>query len=337
MRVCLYLELEHSASWSGGIYQAYQNHRRALREAGITVTADPDADADVLHLETLGPRSFYLAEKYSGVRPLVIHAHTTAEDFANSFVMSDLLAPHLGRLLTRYYNKADLVIAPTEYTRRVLVESGVERPIEVISNGVDLARFASLRRARSLGRGRYRLTGIVVFAVGLVLLRKGVDVFVDVARALPHLTFVWFGRIHRAVKPETLRIVDEAPPNVRFPGYVDNINEAYAAGDIFFFPSAVENEGIAVLEAAAAGRPLVLRDAECFAGRFTSEVNCLLAADVDGFCRQIMRLANDPAQRCRFGREARRFAERRSLDRIGAALHAAYGRVLTTPAARAAV
>jgi glycosyltransferase involved in cell wall biosynthesis len=328
VNVCLYLELAHSASWSGGIRQAYENHRRALRHTGVTVTGDPDDTFNVLHLETIGPRSFYLAEKYSGRCPLVIHAHTTAEDFANSFVMSDVLAPHLGRVLTRYYNKADLVLAPTEYTKRVLRSHGVDRPIEVVSNGVDLRRFGSLRRARSLGRGRHFLTGVVVFAVGLVLLRKGVDIFVDVARHLPRLTFVWFGRIHRAVKPETLRVVDDAPANVRFPGYVEDVTQAYAAGDIFFFPSAVENEGIAVLEAAAAGRPLVLRQAACFADRFVHDENCLMAADVEGFCREIERLAGEPDLRARLSSQARHFAEARSLDQVGVTLRAIYERAL---------
>lgn len=327
MKVCLFLEHQHSASWSSGIRQAYDNHLRALRAAGVAVTGDPDDEFDLLHLETLGPRSFYLAEKFSGLRPIVIHAHTTAEDFANSFVMSDVLAPHLGRVLAHFYNKADLIIAPTLYTKEVLERHGVARPIEVVSNGVDLRRFASLRRARSLGRGRHLLSGIVVFAVGLVLLRKGIDLFCEVARRLPHLTFIWFGPVHRAVKPETLRVLDEAPPNARFTGYVENITEAYAAGDIFFFPSAVENEGIAVLEAAAAGRPLVLRDAECFAGRFVNSENCLMASDPEGFSRHVTRLADEPDLRARLGDEARRFAEAHSIEQVGQALRAVYARL----------
>lgn len=328
MRVCLYSEHQASASWSSGIRQAYENHLRALRRAGVEVTSDPDGPFDVLHLEAIGPRSFYLAERYAGIRPVVIHGHTTAEDFANSFVMSDVLAPALGRLLTRFYNKADVVVTPTAYTQAVLRRHGVDRPVEIVSNGVDLRRFASLRRARSLGRGRYRLAGVVVFAVGLVLLRKGVDVFCEVARRFPELTFVWFGRIHRAVKPETLRVIEEAPPNVRFPGYVENVTEAYAAGDVFLFPSAVENEGIAVLEAAAAGQPLVLRDAECFAGRFVDNVNCLMAADPDGLSERLARLVGSPELRAHLGAQARRFAEAHSIEVVGRRLRDLYARVI---------
>lgn len=327
MKVCLYLEHSQDSSWSGGIRQAYENQVRALKAAGVSVTSDPAEPFDILDLHTIGPRSFYLAEKYSGHRPVVIHGHTTAEDFANSFVMSDALAPMLGRLLTHYYNKADLLIAPSPYTERVLRQHEVEPPIEVVSNGVDLRRFGSLRRARSLGRGRYHLRGTVPFSVGLVLLRKGVDLFCDTARLLPDLTFAWFGRIHKAVKPETLRVVEAAPENVRFTGYVEEVEHAHAAGDIFFFPSAVENEGIAILEAAACGRPLVLRDSACFAGRFRNGVNCLMAKDPDGFASQLRRLVTDPDLQAHLSRAALQFAAAHSLEQVGRRLCEIYARL----------
>ncbi len=327
MKVCLYLEHSQDSSWSGGIRRAYENHLRALRTAGVSVTSDPSEPFDILDLHTIGPRSLYLAEKHSGQRPVVIHGHTTAEDFANSFVMSDAFAPMLGRLLTHFYNKADVLIAPSPYTKRVLRSHMVERPIEVVSNGVDLRRFESLRRARSLGRGRYGLRGVVPFSVGLVLLRKGVDLFCEAARLLPHLTFAWFGRIHKAVKPETLRVVEGAPGNVRFTGYVENVEEAHAAGDVFFFPSAVENEGIAILEAAACARPLVLRDSECFAGRFRSGVNCLMASEPEEFALHLRRLADDPDLRAHLGEEARKFAAAHSLEQVGQRLREIYARL----------
>lgn len=328
MRICLYLEHGQDSSWSSGIRQAYENHLRALRTAGVEVTSDPSDSFDVLHLETIGPASFYLAEKYNGQRPVVIHGHTTEEDFANSFLMSDVVAPYLGRLLTRYYNKANLVITPTAYTEGVLRRHEVTAPIAVVSNGVDVARFSSLARARSLGRGRHRLKGTVAFSVGMVLLRKGVDVFCDVARRLPDITFVWFGRIHKAVKPETLRVVEEAPPNVVFPGYVEDIAEAHAAGDIFFFPSLVENEGIAVLEAAAAGRPLVLRHAECFTGRFVHGGNCLLGRDAGELASAVSLLATDADLRERLGLAAREFAASHSLERVGVRLRRIYEKLV---------
>ncbi len=330
MKVCVYLEGgRRRQAWSGGIQRAYENQLRALRAAGVDVTTDPRDDFDLLHVHSIGPRSVYLVEKNVGRRPVVIHGHTTAEDFANSFVMSDSIAPYLGRFLRYYYGKADMLIAPSAYARDVLRSYEVDRPIEVVSNGVDMRRFAPVpTRKRLLARSRFGLRGVVIFAVGLVLLRKGVDTFCEVARLAPALSFVWFGRVHKAVKTETVRVVESAPPNVRFTGFVDDVTDAYAGGDIFFFPSLVENEGIAILEAAAAGRPLVLREAECFAGRYVHEENCLKGAAPEEFADHLERLAGDEELRQRLGEAAQAFAARHSLDVVGTRLREIYTRLM---------
>jgi glycosyltransferase involved in cell wall biosynthesis len=330
VKVCVYLEGgRRRQAWSGGIQRAYENQLRALRAAGIDVTTDPRDDFDLLHVHSIGPRSVYLVEKYLGRRPVVIHGHTTAEDFANSFVMSDSIAPYLGRFLRYYYGKADVLIAPSAYARDVLRSYEVDRPIEVVSNGVDVRRFGpTARRKRLLARSRFALRGVVIFAVGLVFMRKGVDMFCEVARLAPALSFVWFGRMYKAVKAETLRIVEAAPPNVRFTGFVEDVTDAYAGGDVFFFPSLVENEGIAILEAAAAGRPLVLRETECFAGRYVHEENCLKAATPEEFAAQLARLADDDDLRSRLGDAARTYAARHSLEVVGTRLREIYARLM---------
>jgi 1,2-diacylglycerol-3-alpha-glucose alpha-1,2-glucosyltransferase len=328
VKVCVYLESGYSSNWSGGIRRAHDNQIKALKLAGVQVTTDPRESFDILHLHSVGPASLYLAERYSGRRPIVIHSHTTAEDFANSFRMSDHIAPYLGRYLRFFYGKADVLIAPSPYAREVLQRYEIDRPIEVVSNGVDLRRFAPNRRKRLIGRARYGLDGVVPFSVGLVFLRKGVDVFCDVARLMPEYTFAWFGRVHKAVKLDTLRIIESAPENVLFTGYVEDVAEAYAAGDIFFFPSSVENEGIAVLEAAACGKPLVLRDAECFAGRFEHGVNCLKGNSAEEFAGLIRQIAEDPALAARLAAGALDLARSHALEVVGQRLSAIYGRLV---------
>ena len=328
MKVCVYLEHGGSSQWSGGIRRAHENQVRALKRAGVDVTTDPSETFDILHLHSIGPYSLYLAERYSGRRPVLIHSHITAEDFANSFRMSDYIAPYLGRYLRFFYSKADLLVAPSPYAREVLRRYDLDRPIEVVSNGVDVRRFTPDRRRRLLGRARWGLEGTVPFAVGLALLRKGVDLFIETGRLLPEMTFVWFGRVHRAAKVETLRAIGQAPDNVRFAGYVEDVVEAYAAGDIFFFPSAVENEGLAILEAAACGRPLVLRDSECFSGRFEHGVNCLKARTAEEFAAHLRTLTEDAELCRRLADAARQYAWAHSLEQVGARLRGIYQRLL---------
>ncbi len=324
MRICVYLEHGNAAQWSGGIRRAYENQVRALKRAGVDVTTNPNETFDLLHLHSIGPYSLYLAERVSGRRPVLINSHITAEDFANSFRMSDHIAPYLARYLRFFYAKADVLIAPSPYARDVLRRYALPQPIEVVSNGVDVTRFTPNRQRRLLGRTRYGLEDMVPFAVGWALLRKGVDLFVATGRLVPELTFMWFGRVHKAAKAGTLRTIAQAPDNVHFAGYVDDVLDAYAAGDIFFFPSAVENEGIAILEAAAAGKPVVLRDAECFAGRFTHGVNCLKGTTPEEFADHLRQLADDPALYARLSDGARRYAQSYSLERVGQRLRTIY-------------
>src|SRR5207247_9750850 len=152
--------------------------------AGSDITTEPREAFDVLHLHSIAPPSLDLAERFSGRRPLLINSHSTAEDFANSFRMSDHIAPYLGRYLRYFYSKADVLIAPSPYARDVLRGYDLLQPIEVVSNGVDVTRFAPDRRRRLLGRARYGLRGVIPFEVGLVLLRNGVDLFIASRRVM---------------------------------------------------------------------------------------------------------------------------------------------------------
>jgi 1,2-diacylglycerol-3-alpha-glucose alpha-1,2-glucosyltransferase len=329
VKVCVYLEQSYSSVWSGGIRRAHENQVRALKGAGVALTTDPRESFDILHIHSIGPRSLYLAERYNGRLPVVINSHITAEDFANSYRMSDSLAPYLARYLKYLYGKADLLVAPSPYTCEILKDRyEVERPIKVVSNGVDVKRFGPNRKKRLLGRARYGLEGVVPFSVGLVLLRKGVDLFCEVGRRLPRHVFAWFGRIRKGVKPETLRLVESAPENVHFTGHVEDVAEAYAAGDIFFFPSTVENEGIAILEAAASGKPLLLRDAECFQGRFTHGVNCLKGETADEFTDLIQQLAEDETLARRLSAGALAVAQAHSLEVVGSRLREIYSELV---------
>jgi len=108
---------------------------------------------------------------------------------------------------------------------------------------------------------------------------------------------------------------------------VEDVLEAHAAGDIFFFPSAVENEGIAILEAAACGKPLVLRDSECFTGRFEHGSNCLKGETPAEFASHLRRLAEDPDEYTRLADGARLYAESHSLEQVGNRLRAIYAQL----------
>ena len=95
MKVLLYLEGK-SVLQKSGIGRALQHQMHALDLAGIPYTTDILGDYDVVHINTYGPRSFLLlhAAKRRG-KKVIMHGHSTREDFENSFIGSNFLRPCL--------------------------------------------------------------------------------------------------------------------------------------------------------------------------------------------------------------------------------------------------
>ena len=91
MRVFLYSELQRQIEKSG-VGRAILHQRKALEANGVCC-AERWQDADVVHINTVFPHSFFLAKKAKrhGI-PVVYHAHSTKEDFRNSYVGSNLLS-----------------------------------------------------------------------------------------------------------------------------------------------------------------------------------------------------------------------------------------------------
>ena len=289
MKVLLYFEGEDMISKSG-IGRAMKHQMIALESAGIEYTTDPwESDYDILHINTWGINSEAIVRyaRKNG-KKIIYHAHSTEEDFRNSFLFSNALAPLVKIRLVNLYSSADAIITPTEYSKSILEGYGITLPIHVVSNGIDLNRYqrdeekvTAYRKYFSLEEGDK-----VVLGVGLLFQRKGLPDFVKVAEKLPDYKFIWFGDISKMIIPrEISEIVENHPDNVIFPGYVKGpiIEGAYSDADCFFFPSYEETEGIVVLEALAAGLPVVVRDIGVFDPWLENGISCWKGHDNDEF------------------------------------------------------
>ena len=86
MKVLLYLEGK-SVLEKSGIGRALQHQMHALDLAGIPYTTDVLGDYDVVHINTYGPRSLLLLHAAKrGNKKVIMHGHSTKEDFENSFI-----------------------------------------------------------------------------------------------------------------------------------------------------------------------------------------------------------------------------------------------------------
>ena len=322
MKISHYFELENVVT--GGIRESVKNQRKMLDRLDIEYTRKPCLGSDVLHLNLMGPRSVrYAKQARSRGIPVVVHTHVTAEDFGDSFRFTNLLAGPLKPYLEWAYGLADVLVCPSEYNRR-LINEYTDRPTTVISNGVDREKLEGFETLESEHRRRHEPTSPVVFVVGHVIKRKGLRTFVETAHRMPELNFVWFGPLDLSLKGRSTKtLIERSPENCTFTGFIDDIRTAYAAGDVFFFPTREENEGIALLEAMSAGKPVLVRDLETFSW-LEDGYDCLKS---EGSFEEELERLKDPDLRTRLGENAIRTSEAFSLSNTTRQLRTLYEEV----------
>lgn len=327
IKICSYLEV-HVLVDQSGIGRATRNFVMALARQGIDVTSDPNEDYDLLHLQWVGPRSLYHARQaHKKGRPVVLSVHTLPELIKGAFTCSRLISPPYGRYLRGFIRHVDLLVAPSPLAASHLRPVADGQPIRVVSSGVDLDQFRYDQEKRDVFRREYSLDSPTVLAVGQVSPLKGVRTFFEVARLLPELLFLWVGpRVNPLLfyGPRFERLLRRRPANARFTGFIEQVNAAYSGSDLFFFPSHVESLGLAILEAAAVGLPIVVRRLPVYQGWLIEEENCLMACNTEEFIVAISTLLSDHPPTLAM----EDLAQEHSLTRVGMDLVAVYQEVL---------
>ena len=126
----------------------------------------------------------------------------------------------------------------------------------VVHNGIDVARF---QRDRTATRARlereFDIPSGVKLAVTVSVLRpgKGIEVLLDAAARVPDTTFLIIGDGSMRARWQSLVRTD----NVRWAGYRTDVDELLAGCDVCVHPSLEDAFPTVLLEAMAAGLPVV--------------------------------------------------------------------------------
>lgn len=265
----------------------------SLKENGVDITTNPKEDYDVVHINTIFPSDYRMAKRARREgKKVIYHAHSTKEDFQNSFTGSNLLAPLFKRWIMKCYETGDLILTPTTYSKSLLEGYGISNKIEVISNGVDTNLFQRNLLDREKFRNKYgfRNTDKIIMSVGLYFERKGILDFVELAKQMPEYQFIWFGYTPDSQIPRKIReAVHTKLPNLTFAGYrpKDELQMAYSSCDLFFFPSYEETEGIVVLEALSSQIPVLLRDIPVYSDWLEENKDVYKGKNNQEFCEKI--------------------------------------------------
>jgi phosphatidylinositol alpha-mannosyltransferase len=210
-------------------------------------------------------------------------------------------------ILEPFFNRLDGRIAVSEVVRDLL-DSYFPDDYRIIPNGIDLERFSdpALRPI-----GRFDDGKLNILFVGRLDKRKGfkylLRAFAQVKKAVPQVRLMVVGAYDKEDKaPFVLYAREHRLRDVRFIGYVseDDLSRYYRTCHVFCAPSTgFESFGIILLEAMAAGKPIVASDIDGYRGVLDDGKEGLLVQPEDErhLADALIYLLEDPALRGRMG------------------------------------
>ena len=306
---------------------------RRMVDAGATQTAS------LVHIQTP------FAAHYAGIElarrkrvPVIATYHTLFEEYLQHYVplVPAALTRRFARALSRRQcNALDAVIVPSSAMAERLREYGVTVPLHVLPTGIPIEQFA--HGDREAFRRRHQLPEQVKVAlfVGRVAHEKNIGFLLEVAARCrseqPNLRWVIAGEgpalADLKAQARRLGIADR----VRFIGYLDrqrDLPDCYAAADAFVFASRTETQGLVLLEAMAAGLPVVALSAMGTRDIVEPRLGAIAARDdVDDFAARLGTLLADDARRFGMRHIARQFARRWSDRAMAGRLDALYRQI----------
>ncbi|HEY6004320.1 MAG TPA: glycosyltransferase family 4 protein [Anaeromyxobacter sp.] len=224
-------------------------------------------------------------------------------------------------VLRRYLDRLDAAVA---VSRACVGALGLSADFRIIPNGVDVARFGSGRRLQRFDDGKVNLlwvgrverrNGLDRILGALELVRREVDARLIVVGDGPLLAR-YRARVPGAVQEHVVfagRIMDERP-------------DYYATAHVFCAPTRIASFGVTLLEAMAAGVPILASDIDGFREVLHHGVEGELVPpdDTAAWARAIVALVRDPARAAAYGAAGRRTAARYEWRNVASEVLAVY-------------
>jgi 1,2-diacylglycerol-3-alpha-glucose alpha-1,2-galactosyltransferase len=260
-----------------GVLSAYIEQVN-LVETGLKdhykVTKNRMIPGNINHYHTIDFK-FFLSIPFAKIRgTTVAYVHFVPETIEESLKLPAFAKAIFYAYMIRFYKAVDHIVVVNPYFIEVLKKYKIdEKKVTYIPNFVSENRFYRLPEETIVAtkhKHAIPLDKFVVLGVGQIQTRKGVLDFIETAKRLPHIQFIWaggfsFGSITDGYK-ELKWHVDNPPENVNFIGIIsrEEMNAVYNIADIMFLPSYNELFPMSILEALALKIPVLLRNLDLY-------------------------------------------------------------------------
>jgi 1,2-diacylglycerol-3-alpha-glucose alpha-1,2-galactosyltransferase len=286
-----------------GVLSAHDEQLKLVREElkdQFQVMENSSRVCDITHYHTINPQFLFSLIFAKHKRTAVGYVHFLPETLENSIHLPTLFKRAFYWYVIRFYKSMDYLVTVNPYFIERLAFYGVDpHKVSYIPNFVSEDKFYKIDDKRALRRKHHfdpdRFT---VFCAGQLQKRKGVLEFLEIARQMPDIQFLWagnfaFGKISDGYE-EIKKAVENPPENVIFLGLInrDQMNEYYNLADVMFLPSFEELFPMTILESMNCGVPILLRDLDIYKDILFDYY--LKGSGNDEFIAELRRLQQDP-------------------------------------------
>jgi glycosyltransferase involved in cell wall biosynthesis len=238
---------------------AYQIHSQKIIQEEIE-----NGGFDVIHChDWLTIKPGLLAKKMTG-KKLIFHVHATEWDRTGGSVNQLIYDIEKDGI-----EKADIVIAVSEFTRQTLIKEYGADPdkVKVVHNGIDYYKESTGKKDLELVQNLQQIKKMgysFVTFIGRLTMQKGAEYFLRSAQKCiqykPNIKFIVAGSgdMEEYLMQETARL--GLSLNVIFPGFLreEKLRALYHVSDIFVMPSPSEPFGLVALEAMVHETPVII-------------------------------------------------------------------------------
>jgi len=310
------------------------------------VSAAAAEGCDLIHVQTpfVAHYAATRAARRAGI-PVLATYHTLFEEYLKHY--APLVPASWLRTLARSFsrwqcNALDAVIVPSAAIHERLGSYGVKTPMHILPTGIALPAEPNAGRRDFRQRFGVNEQRPVALFVGRVAHEKNIDFLidaVDLTRAsVPDILLMVAGE--GPALPHLRRVVADRglQGHVQFIGYLErkiDLPACYAAADAFVFASRTETQGLVILEAMAAGLPVVALAAMGTIDILGARRGAAVPADNPAaFSLALAEVLGDPALRQRLANEGRHYAAEWSDDALAGRMADLYRQIVSTRSAQ---
>ena len=258
--------------------------------------------------------------------PLVFTLHSSYDVYARQFVpiASKLAGVLTEEVVKRYLGKCTHIIVPAPGLRDfILREYQVDAPVSVVPTPVDLSMYRDLEPGRvraELGLEKVEL----LLYVGRLAEEKNIEFllrsFARIVAQRPQARLLLVGKgMHERSLRRLARKLDLGE-RVIFNGAIpyDEIPHYAAAADLFVFASLVDTQGLVLIEAMAAGVPVVALESSGSTDVLSKGGGVIVPVQEEAFADTVLALLADEPRRRVLGEQAVQAVQRYAISSITA-------------------